>query len=195
MQTECPKVYVSSIKPTEVEILDNFSIDGVYIEIDNIDKKDLKSILKLQNIQKIFITRVIDFKNIELIIDNVGKNITLQIQDPFLLISTLTLIKKHFKQTKLIAPVNVNFNDWLDNAIKMDNTVDYIFVCAQHKDQSKLLENWQKAAIINLKTQKPIILAGGLNADNVKQAIKIVKPFGVSVISSVKKMVLYLKKN
>ncbi len=42
--------------------------------------------------------------------------------------------------------------------------------------------DWHLAKI---KINKPIILAGGLNADNVQQAIKITKPYGIDVSSGV----------
>ena len=43
--------------------------------------------------------------------------------------------------------------------------------------------DWSLA--VDLARQRPVILAGGLNADNVAQAIAIVKPFAVDVSSGV----------
>jgi phosphoribosylanthranilate isomerase len=68
----------------------------------------------------------------------------------------------------------------------LDEIVDYLFICAQHKEESKLIDNWHKAALINLQTKKPIILGGSLNEKNIKQAVEIVKPFAVSTISGVR---------
>tara|TARA_Y100000766_G_C18730060_1_gene518363 strand:- start:355 stop:852 length:498 start_codon:yes stop_codon:yes gene_type:complete len=42
--------------------------------------------------------------------------------------------------------------------------------------------DWSQA---NVKTNKPIILAGGLTADNVKDAIEMVHPFAVDVSSGI----------
>jgi phosphoribosylanthranilate isomerase len=45
--------------------------------------------------------------------------------------------------------------------------------------------DWKKA--IDIAAQQPIILAGGLNAENVVSAIKTVRPFAVDVSSGVEK--------
>ena len=45
--------------------------------------------------------------------------------------------------------------------------------------------NWKLAREIKEKTSTPIILAGGLNHNNVRSAISSVKPYGVDVITGV----------
>ena len=45
--------------------------------------------------------------------------------------------------------------------------------------------DWEMAAALVAAVDKPIVLAGGLNADNVSAAIAQVKPFGVDVSSGV----------
>lgn len=47
--------------------------------------------------------------------------------------------------------------------------------------------NWEKAGKIFKTLGVPTILAGGLNPDNIKEAIKIADPSGVDVISGVEK--------
>jgi len=49
-----------------------------------------------------------------------------------------------------------------------------------------LVHDWNISAEIIRTSSVPVILAGGLNPDNVAQAIKQVKPFGVDVNSGVK---------
>ncbi len=46
--------------------------------------------------------------------------------------------------------------------------------------------DWEKAVKIK-ELNKPIFLAGGLNSDNVKEAIEKVKPYGVDVASGIEK--------
>jgi phosphoribosylanthranilate isomerase len=45
--------------------------------------------------------------------------------------------------------------------------------------------NWDILADLNKKVNKPIILAGGLNIDNIEKAIKTVNPYGVDLNSGV----------
>lgn len=183
-----PKVYIADLKISEVQVLKNISIDGVGIEVDNIKKEELDTIVRRLNssVEKIFVTRTIQFDNIINLIDNFNEKIILQLHDLNLPIDIVYDIKKHFKHVQFIAPVNVNFADAIDKAKQLDEIVDYLFICAQHKEESKLIDNWHKAALINLQTKKPIILGGSLNEKNIKQAVEIVKPFAVSTISGVR---------
>lgn len=45
--------------------------------------------------------------------------------------------------------------------------------------------NWELAAKIREEVSLPLILAGGLNSSNVEKAIRMVKPYGVDVLSGV----------
>lgn len=49
-----------------------------------------------------------------------------------------------------------------------------------------LTHDWNKSRELIQKLNKPTYLAGGLNPKNVKQAIKIAKPYGVDVNSGCK---------
>jgi phosphoribosylanthranilate isomerase len=48
-------------------------------------------------------------------------------------------------------------------------------------------ESWDYELSLQLKTNVPVILAGGLNPDNICQAVRAVKPTGIDVSSGVEK--------
>lgn len=78
-----------------------------------------------------------------------------------------------------------------------ENNVDYLIASAEkyHSAKALLLDghapgqaggtgetfDWSSIA----KVEKPVVLAGGLNPENVKQAIEIVRPYAVDVSSGV----------
>ena len=49
-----------------------------------------------------------------------------------------------------------------------------------------LIHDWEVSAKIVLHTDKPVYLAGGLNADNVTRAIDVVHPYGVDLCSGIR---------
>ncbi len=46
--------------------------------------------------------------------------------------------------------------------------------------------NWEISREIRIRSQVPVFLAGGLNPDNVAEAVRMVEPFGVDVCSGVR---------
>jgi phosphoribosylanthranilate isomerase len=44
---------------------------------------------------------------------------------------------------------------------------------------------WQAAQSLAMKLKQPVIVAGGLNANNVHQALEILQPWGIDVVSGV----------
>jgi phosphoribosylanthranilate isomerase len=55
----------------------------------------------------------------------------------------------------------------------------------QHLGGTGEVQDWRRAAAICARAPKPTILAGGLNASNVADAIRAVQPAGVDVSSGV----------
>lgn len=75
-----------------------------------------------------------------------------------------------------------------DELMKWDaiDEVDAILVDGSAGGEGQTFE-WSDLASVKGKITKPLILAGGLTAENVGEAIRIVRPWGVDVSSGVEK--------
>ncbi len=81
---------------------------------------------------------------------------------------------------------NENFNP--DDGMFLDTyapVVDGILLDSYRVGGTGKVGDWDHCAEIVKRTQLPVFLAGGLNADNVGDAIRTVRPFGVDVESGV----------
>jgi phosphoribosylanthranilate isomerase len=66
--------------------------------------------------------------------------------------------------------------------------VEYFLLDGEKGGSGKTLD-WELCAQIVREAPKPVFLAGGLNPENVREALGIVKPFGVDVASGVEESV------
>ncbi len=80
-----------------------------------------------------------------------------------------------------------NANDFLKY---YEDTVDGFLLDSSRNGGSGRIADWTCCADIVKNTHLPIFLAGGLNADNVNEAIKKVRPFGVDVETGVSDRIL-----
>jgi len=104
-------------------------------------------------------------------------------------IDTIKHLKSTFPFVKFIGVVHANLPNALDRALELSNHVDAVFTDTKTKDRlggTGQTHDWNISAKIAKLTNKPLILAGGLNPENVLDAIKVVNPFGVDVNSGVK---------
>ena len=81
----------------------------------------------------------------------------------------------------------------IDDAINISNYIDFILLDSGNPNlKTKELggtgktHNWALSKKIVEQVDVPVFLAGGLNPDNVAEAVKTVKPFGVDVCSGVR---------
>jgi phosphoribosylanthranilate isomerase len=110
---------------------------------------------------------------------------TIQLQDN-IAPHEITLIKKHLPNVKIIKSIHVTDITALENSQFLAPYVDALLLDSRTKDRiggTGIVHNWNISRQIVSSVGQPVILAGGLRVDNVIEAIKLVKPFGVDVNS------------
>ena len=100
-------------------------------------------------------------------------------------------IKKELSNIKLVRLIHVSKDGKIKTNIKNMKYVDYYILDSFNLETNQvggtgLKFNWEKGKEIIEKLNKPTFLAGGLNPENVKEAINIVNPYGVDVNSGCK---------
>lgn len=101
----------------------------------------------------------------------------------------IRLLKQALPYAKFIKAIHVVDRSAIEKAKEYENTVDAILLDSKTSDRlggTGLTHDWNISAEIVKTVKVPVILAGGLNPDNVKEAINKVKPFGVDVNTGVK---------
>ena len=103
------------------------------------------------------------------------------------------LIKKALPAIKLVQVIHIIDEVSVEQAIKISENVDAILLDSGNPKLSiKELggtgrtHDWKLSRKIKESINIPLFLAGGLNAENVRQAIDVVNPYGVDVCSGVR---------
>lgn len=103
------------------------------------------------------------------------------------------LIKEELPNVKLVQVIHVLDENSVDEAIEISELVDAILLDSGNPNlATKVLggtgktHNWELSRKIRENIDIPVFLAGGINKDNVNQAIEIVQPFGIDLCSSVR---------
>jgi phosphoribosylanthranilate isomerase len=99
------------------------------------------------------------------------------------------VIREKLANTCLIRGIQVKSDYAVDEAVKVANTFDAIlvdsFVPGRFGGTGKV-HDWELSKRVKEKVHpKPLILAGGLNPENVQDAVHVVKPYAVDVSSGV----------
>lgn len=102
-------------------------------------------------------------------------------------------LRRALPSIKLVQVVHVLNERSVDEAIEIAEQVDAILLDSGNPNlTTKVLggtgktHNWELSRKIKEQIKIPLFLAGGLNNDNVKQAIDFVQPFGVDLCSGVR---------
>ena len=102
-------------------------------------------------------------------------------------------IRNELPHVKIVQVIHVLKSKSVRQAIDVSPYVDAILLDSGNPNLptkelggTGRIHNWDLSKTIRMKVDVPIILAGGINSNNVKQAIDHVKPFGVDLCSSVR---------
>lgn len=93
-------------------------------------------------------------------------------------------IKQKFPNIRVMRTIPVIDEKSIDLAKQYDGIADYLLLDSHKKGDWQVgatgeTHNWDISKKIVESVKTPVILAGGLGPDNVREAIKKVKPFGV----------------
>lgn len=102
-------------------------------------------------------------------------------------------IKTELPWVKLVQVIHVIDDGSIAEAKKLSNYVDAILLdsgnpklAVKELGGTGRTHNWEISAKIRSALDKPVFLAGGINKDNVIQAIETVKPYGIDLCSGVR---------
>jgi len=117
---------------------------------------------------------------------------TVQIVDE-LTNGTYSDIRTALPHLKIVQVIHVTGEESIDEAVRISPNVDALLLDSGNPKASlKTLggtgnvHNWDLSREIVKAVDIPVFLAGGLNANNVRQAIKTVQPFAVDICSGVR---------
>lgn len=106
---------------------------------------------------------------------------------------TYAKLKNALPAVKLVQVIHVNGEDSIEEAKQVSEHVHAILLDSGNPDKAikelggtGRVHNWDISKLIVEAVTKPVYLAGGLHAGNVREAIKIVRPFGVDLCSGVR---------
>lgn len=105
-------------------------------------------------------------------------------------VDELIMLRNKAKEIKIIKSIVIG-KDNVDDYLKIfSEAVDFFITdtfdpVTGASGATGKTHNWETSKHIVEKSNKPVILAGGLNHNNVKNAVKYVKPFGVDTHTGV----------
>lgn len=102
-------------------------------------------------------------------------------------------IREELPQISIVQVIHVNGEESIQEATRVEKYVDAVLLDSgnQNKGIKELggtgrTHNWEISRQIVNALKIPVYLAGGLNSENVKEAVEIVKPYGVDICSGVR---------
>lgn len=103
------------------------------------------------------------------------------------------LLRKELPNVKLVQVIHVVDEKSVQEAVEVSEFVDAILLdsgnpslAVKELGGTGRIHDWKLSRLIRDSINIPLFLAGGLNKDNVKEAIDYVQPFGIDLCSSVR---------
>jgi phosphoribosylanthranilate isomerase len=120
------------------------------------------------------------------------KTNTIQICDKIVQ-GTYNQLKQALPGIKIVQVIHVSGEDSINEAAEVSKNVDALLLdsgnqklAVKELGGTGRIHDWTISMKIVESVKVPVFLAGGLNAENVKEAIQQVQPFGVDVCSGVR---------
>lgn len=117
---------------------------------------------------------------------------TIQIVDQ-LKLGSYRDIREKLPGIKIVQVIHILDEQSIDEALKISEKVDALLLdsgnpnlAVKELGGTGRTHNWKLSRKIVEQSKVPVFLAGGLNSENVREAIEIVQPFGVDVCSGVR---------
>ena len=162
-----------------------------YVSDDFIDKETAKEINDFVDgrCDVSLVTHLTDSNEIIELTKYIGNNIIQLHSD--IEESEVKKIKEALPNVKLVRLISITSDGAIYTDYKKFKYADYYILDSINLEKHQiggtgLTHNWSKSALLIKKLNKPTFLAGGLNPNNIGQAIKIVNPYGVDVNSGCK---------
>ncbi|MCE7059767.1 phosphoribosylanthranilate isomerase [Dyadobacter sp. CY343] len=102
-------------------------------------------------------------------------------------------LRKELPNVKLVQVIHVTDESAIKEALEISTYVDAILLDSGNPNLTVKelggtgrIHNWEISRRIRQSIKIPLFLAGGINKDNVRQAIEVVQPFGLDLCSSVR---------
>ena len=200
MEIHTPRIKVCCIQsPSEAKLVFKLGVDaiGLVSEMPSgpgiIPPERILEITRLipPSIDGFVLTRLTNSWDLIDLIRSV-KNRTIQLVDK-LGAGNYMEIRSSIPCVKIVQVVHVNNEDAIDIALKVDPFVDAILLDSGNPEAlvpefggTGRVHDWSISREIVKHVESPVFLAGGLNPDNIAEAISIVNPFGVDVCNGVR---------
>lgn len=102
-------------------------------------------------------------------------------------------LRRELPGVKLVQVIHVLNENSVAEAIEISESVDAILLDSGNPNLNikelggtGRVHNWQLSRQIREQVKVPVFLAGGLNSQNVREAIETVQPFGIDICSGVR---------